>query len=530
MGSRMNQSAAISDPALKMFDADASKVFGEISGWLGLDGISMEMEPTFVRHKVTVVCENSFTNEFYSTIHRGKAEFEGAPALQDAYVDAHVKAEADKRFKALVSVDNLRREVLGGNLWEPSRILCDEILATSYEDCVSCHNGTVTCGGCSGDGAQVCNNCRFTGHPSGYVTCWGCNGTGGNRDAGTQEWYNCSVCHGWKRKLCGTCGGSTKVRCTGCGGDGTVYCGSCGGHGYFTRAHGFRVGLELKAHVQSDTMPEVDGKYFAVWLKEGLPNRAAQEAGTILPYAEIDKSSSRYDGWKDGVFTALIGFNCHVTTGRVKATYAGKQTEFIYGRFGAPAFGFPNFLNHVVDDVLRAVVEKEDMPPSEYLATFSRIPGLAAGMRAAGSSRDGKAKFMDESFHVLRGSVDRELIDIAVDGYLASVGVMERAVSGRVGRDVSLAVAAAWIASWFGGLFEYIDGLHGDYRLLACAGLSLAVASISAAIVKLLTRRRISSETGAAAKYGLRGRGKLLCFVGGVAFTVAGMMSVAYGG
>lgn len=527
----MNQSAVISDPVLKMFDADASKVLGEISGWVGLDGISMQMEPSFVRHKVTVACVNSFTNEFYSTIHRGKAEFEGAPALKDAYVDAHVKAEADKRFKALTSVENLRREVLLGNLFEPSRIVCDEILATSYEDCVSCHNGTVTCGGCSGDGTQICNNCRFTTHPAGYVTCWGCHGTGGGRDAGTQEWYNCSVCHGWKRKVCGTCNGKTRIRCSGCGGDGTVYCGSCGGHGYFTRAHGYRVGLELKARVQSDTMQEMDGKYFAVWLKEGLPSRAAQEAGTILPYAEIDTSSSRYDGWKDGVFTALIGFNCHVTTGSVKATYAGKQIEFLYGRFGTPAFGFPNFLDHVVDDVLKGVVEKEeDMPPSEYLATFARIPGLADGMRVSGSSKDGKSKFMDEALGVLRGSVHSELIDIAVDGYLASVGVMERDVSGRVGRDVSLAVAAAWIASWFGGVFEYIDGLHGDYRLLASVGLALGVSSLSAALVKMLTRNLIKKETGAAAKYGLRGRGKFLCFLGGVAFTAAGILSVAYGG
>lgn len=530
MGNRMNQSAVISDPVLKMFDADVSQVLGDISTWLGLDGISMQMQPNLVRHKVTVACEHSFTNEFYNTLHQGKAEFHGAPALKQGYVSDHVKSEADKRFKALVSVDNMRREVLDGKLWEPSRVVCDEILATSYEDCTSCHNGSVTCGGCSGDGTQICNNCRFTTHPAGYVTCWGCHGTGGGRDAGTQAWYNCSVCNGWKRKRCGTCNGSTKVRCGGCGGNGTVHCGSCGGHAYFTRAHGFRVSLELKAHCQSDTMPEMDAKYFAVWLKEGLPNRASHEAGTILPYAEIDKPSSRYDGWKDGVFTALLGFNCNVTTGSVKATYAGEQTEFLYGRFGTPAFGFPNFLDHVVDDVLKVVVEKEDMPPSEYLATFSRIPGLAAGMRVSGSSKDGKGKFMDEALGVLRGSVHSELIDIAVDGYLASVGAMERDVSGRVGRDVSLAVAAAWIASWFGGLFEYIHGLNGDYRLLATVGLALGVAGLSARLVRFMTRRRISAETGASAKYGLRGRGKILCFLGGVAFAFAGMLSVTYGG
>jgi hypothetical protein len=527
----MNQSAVISaDPVLKMFDADASKVLGEMAGWLGLDGISMQMEPSFVRHKIAVACEHSFANEFYSTVHRGKAEFPDAPALKQAYVNDHVKSEADKRFKALVSVDNMRREVLGGRLWEPSRVVCDEILATSYEDCTGCHNGTVTCGGCSGHGTQICNNCRITGHPAGYVTCWGCHGTGGGRDAGTQEWCNCSVCNGWKRKLCRTCDGSTKVRCSGCGGDGTVYCGSCGGHGYFTRAHGYRVSLELKAHVRSATLSEADGKYFVAWLKQGLPGRTSQEAGTVMPCAMIDSPDSRYDGWKDGVFTALLGFTCNVTTATVKASYAGKQTEFLYGRYGTPAFGFANFLDHVVDDVLKVVVEKEDMPPSQYLATFSKVPGLAAGMRLAGSSKEGKSRFMDESSDVLRGSVHSELIDIAVDGYLASVGVMERDVSGRVGRDVSLAVAAAWIACWLGGVFEYVDGLGNDYRLLACVGLALGVSSISAALVKALTRRRISSETGAAAKYGLRGRGKLLCFLGGVAFAFAGMLSATYGG
>jgi hypothetical protein len=527
----MNQTAVVSsDPVLKMFNEDVSKVLDEMAAWLGLDGISLQMEPAFVRHQVSVVTEHFFSNEFYNNLLQGKAEIEGAPALKQEYVADHVKTEADKRFKALVSADNLRREVLGGMLWEKSRVVCDEVFATSYEDCGGCHSGLVTCGGCSGNGTQVCNNCRVTGHPAGYVTCWGCHGTGGNRDAGTGDWYNCGTCRGWKRVLCGTCDGSTRVRCGGCGGDGNVYCGSCGGHGFFTRAHGFRVNLESKASFSSTTFSEADKKFFFVWLKEGLQARAKQANGTVMPFAGIDASDTRYDGWKDGVFAARLGFDCHATTATVKASYAGRETAFLYGRYAKPIIAFDNFLNHVVDDILKKVVEKRDMPPAEYLATFSRIPGLVAGMRVSGASEDGKAKFMAGLMGALHGSVHPDLVDIAVDGYLESVGSMERHVSGRVGRDVSLAVAAAWIACWFGGVFEYVNNLGSDYGLLACAGLALGVASLSASLVKALTRRRIKAETGAAAKYALRRRGKLFCFVGGLAFVVAGMAAAAYGG
>ena len=91
-GEPMNQSTVSADPVLKMFDEDISQVLSEISAWLGIGAISLQMEPSLVRHRAAVTCTYSFTNEFYTTIHKGKFEYKGAPALKRAYVNDHVKA------------------------------------------------------------------------------------------------------------------------------------------------------------------------------------------------------------------------------------------------------------------------------------------------------------------------------------------------------------------------------------------------------------------------------------------------------
>ncbi|NTF16999.1 hypothetical protein G6L37_00970 [Agrobacterium rubi] len=520
--------APVADPVLGMFDEDISGVLAEISEWLGIAGVSLQMQPSLDRHKASVSCGYSFTNEFYTTLHKGKAEYQGVPALKQEYVKAHVKAEADRLFGEAVSVDALRRDVLSGGLWSDSRVICEEIIATSYEDCNSCYNGSVSCGGCDGDGTQICNNCRLSSHARGYVTCWGCHGSGGGRDAGTGNWYTCSTCNGWKRVRCGTCGGSEKVRCHGCNGHGSVNCGLCAGHGFFTRAHGYRLSSASRGVIRSDTLPDMHVGYLGVWLKQGLPGRVAQKAGTALPCAEIDEAGIAHGGWTDGVFGATLSFDCHVTTGLVKSAYNGKPIgDVIYGRWDKPAVGFSPFLDHVVDDVLKVMVEKERTSPSEYLAAFSHIPGLVDGLRSSGSSADAKAGFLEAASKVLRNSVSAELVDIAVDGYLEAVGEMEVDVSGKVGRDVALAVCAAWIVGWLGGLFDHLAGLGNDYRLVAMVGLFLGVASVSAVLVKNLTRRRISAETGASAKYRLSALGKFLCLVGGVVFVAAGVLTVS---
>lgn len=528
MGNQMNHSAVtVTDPVLRMFDEDISGVLAEISAWLGIGGISLEMEPELARHRVSVTCRYAFTNDFYTTLHKGNAAYDGVPAIKRSHVGDHVKSAADKLFKSVVSSEGLRRDIFAGGLWSERRVVCDEILATSHEECNSCDSGAVTCGGCDGDGTRVCNYCRISGHPRGYITCWGCHGTGGSHDSGTGKWSNCSICWGRKRVLCTTCGGSEKVRCGGCGGHGTVNCGSCAGNGFFTRAHGYRISASSRAIIKSETLPEMHVNYMGVWLKNGLPGRVGQKTGTVMPCAEIDMAEAGYAGWKDGVFEAVMDFDCHVTTGDVKAAYrANPIGDIIYGRWDAPAVGFSPFLNPVIDDVVKLVVEKDGMKPSEYLGAFSHIPGLVAGMRGSGSSAELKTAFIEESSKILRNSVSAELVDIAIDGYLESVGAMENDVSGRVGRDVALGMCALWIACWYGGLFEYMVDQGRDQRLMAFAGLALCASWLSATAVRFLTRRRIKAETGAAAKYRMRRTGKFLCLLGGLAFAFSGAFTV----
>lgn len=527
----MNQSAVTAtDPVLQMFDKDISGVLSEISAWLGMGGISLQMEPMLLRHQVSVTCSYAFSNEFYSKLFNGKVSYDGVPALERGSVSGHVKSEADKLFRDVISADGIRRDIFSGGLWSDTRIVCDEILATTYEDCNSCNGGTVTCRGCGGDGTDVCNRCRISGHPAGYITCWGCHGTGGNTDAGTGKWYNCGTCRGWKRVLCTTCGGSEKVRCSGCGGHGAVNCGSCAGHGFFTRAHGYRISAASRGLIQSETLPNMHVNYMGVWLKQGLPGLVSQKTGTVMPFAGIDAAGVRYGSWNDGVFDAVMEFPCQVTTGDVKATYNGKYIgDIIYGRWDAPAVGFPEFLNEVVDDILKVVIEKDGMKPSEYLAAFAGIPGIVDGMRLSGAVTGAKEAFVAKSSKVLRNAVSAELVDIAIDGYLGTVGVMEKDVSGRVGRDVALGMSALWIACWMGGVFPYLlHDLGREHPYVVMGGIGLVAASLSANMVRIITRRRIRKETGAAAKYRMRALGKAACLLGGAAFAIAGAMSANF--
>lgn len=77
----MNHSAVtVTDPVLRMFDEDISGVLAEISAWLGIGGISLEMEPELARHRVSVTCRYAFTNDFYTTLHKGNATYDGVPA------------------------------------------------------------------------------------------------------------------------------------------------------------------------------------------------------------------------------------------------------------------------------------------------------------------------------------------------------------------------------------------------------------------------------------------------------------------
>jgi DnaJ-class molecular chaperone with C-terminal Zn finger domain len=529
----MNQSVGTKvDPVLKTFNEDVAAKLGSIAQWLGLDGISLQMEPKFTRHKVTVGVANYFTSEFYSKLYPGEATFPGAPTLKKEYLSDYLKEEADKRFRGLVAKERLQDEVLAGNVFEPQRIVCDEVLATSYEDCNNCNRGLVTCSGCNGHGTNDCNNCAvYLHHPKGYVTCWGCHGTGGSHDAGTGKWYNCSVCHGWKRKLCYTCGGSAEIRCTGCGGDGTQYCGSCGGHAFFTRAHGYRATMESKANIDCATLNETDREWFFGWLKMGLPGWTEFETGTVLPCARLDLAVHRYDGWNDGVFTAMYGFNCHVTTADVTAKYpaTGASADFHYRRFNEAGFLFTPFLDHVVAEVFNKIEDSGSVTPSQYLERFAKIPGLQAGLRASGTSKENKDRFETDAAHTLRGVVRAELIIGPLYGYLATVSEMEKDVSNRIGRDVVLTMSAAWVAAWFGGLFEYIATLQKNHSLLAAVALVVVVANVSGLIVRFLTRRKIKRETGATATYSLSRRGKLMCFLGGIVFALAGGASTIYG-
>jgi DnaJ-class molecular chaperone with C-terminal Zn finger domain len=527
----MNQSAASkTDPVLSMFDEEVNTVLGEISSYLGLDGISLSMEPKFQRKSATVLSAISVTNEFHSILHKGKATYGDVPAIKRDQVNDYVKREADRLFKAAVSEESLKQAILEGHAVSRGRIVCDEILALSYEDCVNCGaDGLLTCGGCSGSGSTDCTHCRFTGHAAGYVTCWSCGGSGGSNDVSTGKWYNCGICHGWKRILCTTCGGSTKVKCWTCGGDGNVYCGPCGGNGYFTRAHGYKITINSGVAIKSEEMNEADRRHAHAWVASGLGSWTKMKDGTLLPHASISDMAVKYDGWKDDAYCIMTAFHIKVTTAEVKATYNGSaDATFLYGRYDKPLFAFTSFLDPLVDKPLVDVAKRDVKEPAAYLEAFAHLPGVADGLRYAGSSKDGKQAFLRDADDILRNSVNEGLLDIVADGYLACVEHLEKKASHNAGRDVALAICALWIACWLAGGFEMLNSLKDNHVILANIGVALAVSAVSAHAVRWLTRRSVAAETGFRARYQISRWRRVACFLGGIAFVLAGGLSVAY--
>jgi len=517
-------------PVLSMFDEEVNTVLCEISSYLGLDGISLSMEPKFQRKSATVFSAISVSNEFHSILHKGKATYGDVPAIKRDQVSDYVKREADRLFRDAVSEESLRQAVLEGHAVSRGRIACDEILALSYEDCVNCGaGGLLTCGGCSGAGVTDCNHCRFTGHAAGYVTCWSCGGTGGSNDVSTGKWYNCSICHGWKRVRCGTCGGSTQVKCWTCGGDGNVYCGPCGGNGYFTRAHGYRITIDSGVGIESEEMDEADKKHSQAWVASGLGSWSTMKDGTLLPHASISDMAVKYDGWKDDAYCIMTAFHIKVTTAEVKATYNDSvDATFLYGRYDRPLFAFTSFLDPLVHKPLEDVAKRDVKEPAAYLEAFEHMPGVVGGLRCAGSSKDGKQAFLTDADEVLRNSVNGGLLDIAADGYLACLEYFEKKASHNAGRDVTLAVCAIWIVCWLAGGFELLNSVADSNLIPANIAVAIVVSAVSAQAVRWLTRRSVVAETGVRARYQVGMWRKVACFLGGVAFVVAGGLSVAY--
>lgn len=523
----MSVNPVSADQSLKMFNDEISSCLGNIAEWLGLPHVTLQMEPKLVRHQAKMKTSFAFSTEKYQTLTAGRSPYAEIPIYS---VDDALEAQqegAQRLFRRATSKDALLNDIVTGQLGGDGRYVCDEVVATSQETCDGCSgNGAVSCSPCFGHGTITCTNCQF-GAYRGMVTCWACHGQKGNYDH-DGKWYNCSRCGGWGRTYCGTCGGSEKVRCTICGGDGNATCGSCSGHGFFTRAYAYRIRAWSVAQVSSKTMQEIHLEGALVWLKKGLPGRTAQQTGTVIPHADLENAVVAYDGWKDGVFSATLSFDSRITTGDFAASYGGAPIgDVAYVRLSQPLFGFPSFCNEFVYMPMQAIAAKGDMRPSDYLAHFDHMPGMAICMRESGTSMSAKAKALDDAKDVLSGSVATELLESALDGYLGTIGAMEKDVSGSVARDTALGLAGLWVGVWFFGLFDALRDMDRDQAIGLSFLLTILLASLTGGVVKGLTRRRIRAETGVAARYGLGRLGKFLCFLGALVFVYGGLFEAA---
>lgn len=521
-----------SDETLKVFDAGLKDLLAPIGPYLGIDPISLMFDKVELP-RISAVVEFGFhvTTARYSTVSQGKVEFDGVPTLKGAAVEGYMKEAGNRLFKSSVSAQNLREEILSGNADKPPRIVCDSVEAVSHEDCNNCDRGIHACGGCGGSGSSVCNNCRAYARFPGMVTCHYCHGTGGNRDAGTNEWYNCVTCRGHKQLICGTCAGSTKVRCGGCSGDGTQYCGSCGGHGFYTSMHSYKIEMGCQTNPLIDGVSAGFKTGVLMWVRNGMPNRASDRA-SVEAWSDIDDAQPIYVGWEGNLFSAGMRLTCEATVGDPIGVYDGKRgwqpVGVGYIRFGRDFFGLSPFL----DEDLKAHVDKVidiDGQPGKWLEGLSGAPGIAAGLRKVDGTTGSKAVFLSDAGKVLNGAVRPELLDIVVDGYIDNLRGFEKSGSKRAGWDAVMVVVTAWVAMWFFEGFQFIASLPRTEAKIAAVVLALLVAISANGVVKIATRRRVRKETSGGSAFKVGWPGKLACLVGGGLFSFLGLLSAVNG-